>query len=100
MALIFTLILVVAILSLLLVWHLFFRFSFSPPTEFPNLKQHQIENTHFLVENGLPYSSGIRASSRAKILLNGTWRFQLDDENEATEVSVPPCFNTADSLLR
>lgn len=88
------------ILFLLLVWHLFFRYYFSAPEDFPELKIQTIEDTKFLVENDLPYPSGIRSSSLIKISLNGTWRFRLDSENKFNEVEVPFCFNTADSPLR
>lgn len=81
-------------------WHLFYREHFTPPRLSKGLEVKTHEAIPFLIENGLPYPSGIQTSGRATMSLNGTWAFRLGSTDETEQVTVPHCFNTTDSALR
>ena len=80
-------------------WHLFFRATFIPPNESTDLRVKAIHDIPFIVENNLPFPAGVQSTNRQKILLNGIWDFYPANKKNSTQLSVPTCFNTADSPL-
>jgi len=65
-----------------------------------NLKIEDIQSIPFLTENNLPYPAGIQSTDRLIKILDGLWLFRTDYDLEMHWVTVPSCFNTADSPLR
>jgi len=81
-------------------WHLFFRITFIPPNDSTDLWVKTIQKIPFIVENNLPFPAGLRSTNRQMVSLNGVWDFCLENKTNSTQLSVPACFNTADSPLR
>jgi beta-glucuronidase len=94
-------ILLLILIAMTWVWrHLFFRDAFTPPNASTTLQIQSLHGTPFLIENGLPYPSGVQSTNREILTLDGEWRFYLENAPEASIAAVPHCFNTADSALR
>ena len=95
-------ILLFLLLSILIfLWrYLFSRDDFIAPADSVNLKIGDIQGIPFLIENNIPYPAGIQSTNRVLVSLDGSWDFHIDDNLEVRQVTVPSCFNTADSPLR
>jgi beta-glucuronidase len=89
------------LIILVFLWkYLFYRDAFITPVDSVNLKIGDIQGISFLIENNIPYPAGIQSTNRVLMSLDGNWDFHIDDDPEVRQVTVPSCFNTADSPLR
>jgi len=89
------------LIILVFLWkYLFYRDAFITPADSVNLKIGDIQGISFLIENNIPYPAGIQSTKRVLMNLDGIWGFHIDDNLEVRQVTVPSCFNTANSSLR
>jgi beta-glucuronidase len=82
------------------VWHLFYRDTFIPPSDPAGPEIRAQAGIPFLCENGLPFPAGIQSTDRLSVSLSGECFFRPENASEIAVVTVPHCFNTADSALR
>lgn len=82
------------------VYWLFFRVSFLKNSfALSQLEIKQINDIPYIIQNGLPYQTGFYRTGRKKVRLEN-WDFRTAGGTEQSKVTVPHCFNTADSELK
>lgn len=82
-------------------YFLFYRSSFTKnPFRYSKLNVESYKDCSYLIQNKLPCHTHLTHSDHFEIELKENWSFYREKSSEKAIVSVPHCFNTAESPLR